>query len=182
MPPLARNLIDTNAVQVLASWINSLGGTPAEPPPILAPAAGLYTNSVELSLQAPDANAAIYYTLDGSAPTTNSLLYNGPFNLSQSAVLMANAIEAGYVNSVTVSGVFTLVHPQSTFFSAGFWANGWFQTQFSGTAGQTYILQASSDLVNWVSISTNAPNASPFLWIDPNAANFPHRYYRVIAP
>jgi hypothetical protein len=37
MPPLARNLIDTNAVQVMADWINSLGGTPALPPPTLTP-------------------------------------------------------------------------------------------------------------------------------------------------
>ena len=42
MPPLARNLIDTNAVQVMADWINSLGGTPTLPPPTLAPAGGSF--------------------------------------------------------------------------------------------------------------------------------------------
>ena len=54
MPPLARNLIDSNAVAVMAEWINSLGGTPALAPPVLTPAPGIFTNQVTLALQPPD--------------------------------------------------------------------------------------------------------------------------------
>ena len=33
MPPLARNLIDSSAVELVAAWINELPGTPASPAP-----------------------------------------------------------------------------------------------------------------------------------------------------
>ena len=98
MPNLDRNTIDTNAVQVTAAWINSLGGTPALAPPVLAPASGIFTNLVTLTLLPPDTDAALYYTLDGTLPTTNSILYSGPFNLTYSAVVTANAFQANYVN------------------------------------------------------------------------------------
>ncbi|HEY3861831.1 MAG TPA: chitobiase/beta-hexosaminidase C-terminal domain-containing protein [Verrucomicrobiae bacterium] len=181
MPPLARNLIDTNAVQVMAAWINSLGGTPALAPPVLAPAGGLFTNSLTLTLQPPDANAVLYYTLDGTLPTTNSIKYRGPFGLSSSGPVTANAFEPGYVNSVAVSGLFTIVPPLDNLFAPGF-AGGGFQMQFWAPAGQTYILQGSSDLMNWTSLSTNAPSAVPFSFSDSGASNFPSRFYRVIVP
>ena len=73
MPPLARNLIDTNAVAVMAAGINSLPGTPALPPPVITPAAGTFSGFISISLQDTN-NTALYYTLDGSLPTTNSLL------------------------------------------------------------------------------------------------------------
>jgi uncharacterized repeat protein (TIGR03806 family) len=182
MPPLARNLIDTNAVELMADWINSLPGTPAEAPPILLPAAGFYTNSVELTLEAPDTNALIYYTLDGSLPTTNSILYTGPFTLNTAAVVTANVFEIGYINSVAVSGLYTIVPPLNNFFDAGFASDGSFQAQFWATAGQTYILQASDDLMNWISISTNTPSSAPFSWNDPTSINAPTRFYRVVTP
>jgi len=182
MPPLARNLIDTNAVQVMADWINSLPGTPALAPPILTPAPGIFTNTVTLTLQPPDANAALYYTLDGSLPTTNSMLYLGPFSLNASAVVTANAFEAGYVNSVVVSGLFTIVPPLNNFFAPALLANGSFQAQYWAPAGQTYILQASTDLLNWVPVSTNTPSAVPFGWVVPGTTNVPTRFYRVASP
>lgn len=66
MPPLARNSIDSNAVQVITDWINSLPGTLAEAPPSITPNGGSYFNRVAVALTAPDTNAVIYYTLDGT--------------------------------------------------------------------------------------------------------------------
>ena len=64
MPALARNLVDTNAVQVFTDWINSLPGTPALAPPTITPNGGTFIPSVTVTLQPPDTNAALYYTLE----------------------------------------------------------------------------------------------------------------------
>jgi uncharacterized repeat protein (TIGR03806 family) len=180
MPNLDRNTIDTNAVQTMAAWINSLGGTPAVAPPVLVPASGTFTNLVTLTLVSTDTNATIYYTLDGSLPTTNSLVYTGPFNLNATAVVTANAFEAGYVNSVAVSGAFTIVPPEYSFLSPSFLPDGSFQVEFYGPIGQTYVLQTSTDLLNWTSVTTNVPSGAPFSFIDPGAGGAPYRFYRVV--
>ena len=95
---------------------------------------------------------------------------------------MANAFEAGYVNSVAVSGLFTIVPPLNNFFAPGFLANGSFQMQYWGPAGQSYVLQASGDLVNWFSLSTNVPAAAPFTLTDPGTAGVGCRFYRIVTP
>jgi PA14 domain/Concanavalin A-like lectin/glucanases superfamily/Chitobiase/beta-hexosaminidase C-terminal domain/Immunoglobulin I-set domain len=182
MPPLARNLIDSNAVATFAAWINSLGGTPALAPPVLTPAAGIFTNHVTVTLQPPDTNAVLYYTLDGSLPTTNSARYTGPFILSSSAMVTANAFEANYINSVAVSGTFTIVPPLYTIFAPTFLPNGSFEMQYWAPTNQTYILQSSTDLVHWTPVATNVPASAPFTLIDPGAAASPYRFYRVVAP
>jgi len=49
----------------------------------------------------------------------------------------------------------------------------------TGTPGQTYVLQASTDMVHWTAISTNVADANGVLsFTDPNAKNYPSRYYR----
>ncbi len=177
MPPLARNLIDTNAVAVMAAWINSLPGTPALAPPTIVPNGGAFIASVQVSVQPPDPNAAVYYTLDGSLPTTNSFLYSGTVSLTGSATFSANAYEAGYNNSVAASALF-IVQPLM-FTSAGF-TNQVFQLGFAGATGSNYVLQASTNLVNWVPLSTNVASTNLFNLFDPGATNFPYRFYRVL--
>ena len=178
MPPLARNLIDTNAVQVMLDWINSLDGTPAQAPPNIAPYGGNFFNSVAVALTAPDTNAVIYYTLDGTAPTTNSLLYAGPFNVSVNATVAASAFRTNYNNSVAATALFFITPVQFT--TANFVTDGQFQLGFLGITGNNYVLQASTNLVNWTAISTNIAPTNAFYLFDSKATNFPHRFYRVL--
>ena len=49
------------------------------------------------------ADAAIYYTTDGSTPTTSSSLYSGPVTLSANTTFKAIAVKAGLTNSSVTS-------------------------------------------------------------------------------
>jgi mono/diheme cytochrome c family protein len=179
MPPLARNLIDTNAVAVMAAWINSLPGTPALAPPTIAPNGGTFAPSVNVTLQSTNSGAALYYTLDGSLPTTNSFLYATPFALTSNATVTANAFETGFNNSVAAQALFIL-SPPIFFTSTGFLTNGQFQLGFSGVASNNYVLQATTNFVNWVPLSTNLAPSNVFNLFDPQATNFPYRFYRIL--
>ena len=55
-------------------------------------------------------------------------------------------------------------------------SGGQFSFTVSGDASQQYVVQASTNLLNWISIQTNV---APFLFTDSNAAGFKQRYYRV---
>src|SRR5437660_1166545 len=81
MPQLARNLIDTNAVELMADWINSLPGVPSLDPPTINPPSGTAEGSLTVTIQHADPSAQLYFTVDGSLPTTNSTFYTGPITL-----------------------------------------------------------------------------------------------------
>jgi len=178
MPPLASNLVDTNAMAVFVAFINGLTGTPALAPPMLTPSGGTDYGSVHINVQPPDTNATVYYTLDGTLPATSSMVYSNAIILTNTATVSANAFEAGFNNSVAASGLFTIL-PPITFTSPGSFSNGVFQFQLSATPNQSYVLQSSTNLMQWMPISTSTPSASPFNLSDPNATNFPKQFYRV---
>jgi hypothetical protein len=80
------------------------GGSPASPPPqvatpVFTPGSG---SNVPVNVTISDAttNAAIYYTLDGSLPTTNSILYTNAFSLTNASTLRAVAFTNGFTPSV----------------------------------------------------------------------------------
>ena len=59
--------------------------------------------------------------------------------------------------------------------------NGTFQFTVTGTSGQEYIIQSSTNLIKWVPIYTNpSPFVSPFTFTDSNASNHPDQFYRVV--
>jgi hypothetical protein len=57
-------------------------------------------------------------------------------------------------------------------------AGGQFGFQVTGTDGGKYVVQATSDLVNWTAVQTNT---APFIFQDANAAGFQKRFYRVFS-
>jgi hypothetical protein len=59
-------------------------------------------------------------------------------------------------------------------------ASGQYALTVAGVPGYKYVVQASTNLVNWVPIQTNT---APFTFVDTNAGKFRQRFYRsVYAP
>jgi hypothetical protein len=62
------------------------------------------------------------------------------------------------------------------------------QTSPSGTVsiqslsvmGQTNILQASSNLRDWIPLTTTVPMSNPFTWLDVDGLNLSQRFYRIL--
>ena len=62
-------------------------------------------NTVSIACDTDD--ATIYYTIDGTEPTTSSTKYTGAFTLSSNATVKAIAVKSGWNNSSVASASFT---------------------------------------------------------------------------
>jgi hypothetical protein len=96
--------------------------TPTVATPTFTPAGGTYTSIQEVTISSATAGATIYYTIDGSTPTTSSNQYYGPFPVSTSETLRAIAVATGYANSAIGSAVYVINLPPAgtvTFSPAG---------------------------------------------------------------
>ena len=105
MPPLARNTIDVEGMKLLRQWIESLPGPPVLPPPEVSPHGGNFDKPVEVSLTS-EPGAEIYYTMDGTVPTTSDLLYEKPVELTGPTIVRAKAFKPGFTRSITTQEIF----------------------------------------------------------------------------
>ena len=55
--------------------------------------------------------ATIYYTIDGSDPTTSSNLYENPFEVDEKVTVKAMAVKSGYINSSVASSTYEISRP-----------------------------------------------------------------------
>ena len=81
---------------------------PAAAAPTFNPAAGTYASAQNVSLSDATSGAAIYYTLDGTAPTTSSSLYATPININSTTTINAMATAPGLNNSAVSSATYTI--------------------------------------------------------------------------
>jgi uncharacterized repeat protein (TIGR03806 family) len=106
MPPLARETIDQQGVQLLNEWITAMPGRAVLAPPVISPPGGTFAGSVDISLTMSEPGSDIRYTLDGSVPGAADRLYEKPIKLSSPAVLRARAFKEGFTRSITEQQVF----------------------------------------------------------------------------
>ena len=81
---------------------------------------------------------------------------------SAGSLISSNAVLSAYATAAAALNAFT-------------YAGSQFQFNVTGVSGFNYAVQASTNLVNWTSLQTNA---SPFTFTD--AATFPERFYRAV--
>jgi hypothetical protein len=87
--------------------VYGLGALPVVAAPTISYSGSGYVGDT-ITLTDATPNAAIYYTLDGSIPTTSSQLYSAPFVLSVNGTMQVKAFVAGSVDSLVTSRFFGL--------------------------------------------------------------------------
>ncbi len=86
--------------------------------PAFSPAAGTYTTTQTVTISDATPGALIYYTIDGTNPTTSSAKYTGPITVSSTQTIHAIAAASSYSNSAVASATY-IIQPPPTFAFAG---------------------------------------------------------------
>lgn len=81
--------------------------------PTFSPVAGTYTSAQSVSIGSTTPGAQVFYTTDGSTPTTGSTPYAGAFAVAASATVRAIATATGFANSGIGSASYTINLPQT---------------------------------------------------------------------
>jgi subtilisin-like proprotein convertase family protein len=105
----------------------------------------------------------------------NSSNPNGTWSLFviDDTPINAGAISNGWSLTLITSSPIALQPPQ---FGSFVNSNGTFRLTITSPSYST-IIQASTNLVNWVPVYTNMP---PFTFTDSNASSYPYRFYRAV--
>lgn len=73
------------------------------PAPVISPVAGNYSSPQTVTITDADPAATIYYTVDGSTPTTSSPIYTGTFIVNSTTTVKAIAARSGFIPSPVTS-------------------------------------------------------------------------------
>jgi N-acetylneuraminic acid mutarotase len=92
---------------------------PVADTPVFVPGGGTYSSAQSVNLSDSTAGATIYYTSDGSTPTTNSTVYSGPITVSSTETLKAIASASGDSLSAVASATYTINLPTVGFSITG---------------------------------------------------------------
>jgi hypothetical protein len=109
--------------------------------------------------------------LAGADTATLSLTNVQPAQAGDYSVVVNNV--AGSVTSTAAT--LTVLVPSGILIAPSYSAEGVFQFNLAGAAGSNYVIEASTNLTDWIPLETNT---SPFTFTDTNAVNFLLRFYR----
>jgi hypothetical protein len=114
----------------------------------------------------------------GAASNLLSVANAGLVDAGNYTVVVSNSF--GSITSAVA--VLTVVLPPVIDPSSGSlgFAGGQFGFDLTGTPGQVVVIEASTDLQQWVPVQTNILGSVPLHFSDPNSSAVPNRYYRAV--
>ena len=117
-------------------------------------------------------------TYSSSNPNVVTVSPGGEINVKAAGTATVIAAYKGF----TAQTVISTIPPSVRNFSGSVGANNLFQLTFFGTVATTNVIEASTNLNNWVPLAT-LYNTNGFLqFLDVTATNFPIRFYRIKVP
>ncbi len=81
--------------------------------PVFSPSGGTYYEPQMVTMTSPTGGADIFYTMDGSAPTTSSNRYLGPVSVVSSVTVKALAVHAGMYDSEVATASYVILDTNS---------------------------------------------------------------------
>ena len=141
--------------------IASTSSTPTAALPEFTPPAGTYASTQAVSITDATTDTAIYYTTNGTIPTTSSTLYTGTVTVSATETLEAIAVATGYTNSPVASANYTIQAPTAAtpIFSpaVGTYTSAQSVTIADSTVGSTIYYTANGTTPTTASIKYTTP-------------------------
>jgi beta-glucanase (GH16 family) len=110
--------------------------SPTQPTPTFYPTPGTYVGPETVSIISPTASA-IYYTTDGSTPTTGSTLYSAPITVAATEIVKALATSSYGPNSAIGTGAYTITHGAKLLAKGNTWRNNTTSTDHPVTLNTT---------------------------------------------
>jgi hypothetical protein len=120
------------AIQDILDWtfVSNSSGPPPAATPVITPSSGSYTSAQTVSIADSTSGSTIYYTVDGSQPTTSSELYTGTFTVNTTTTVKAIATAANFSTSATATSTIAIQSGTTAInFGLGFTQTG---MQFNG--------------------------------------------------
>ncbi|NWL88119.1 hypothetical protein DMN77_11020 [Paenibacillus sp. 79R4] len=131
--------------------------------PLAHPAGGAVASGTKVTLTSTTAGAVIYYTTDGTTPTSASTLYTGPIEITDAITLKAIAVKPGLIDSEVMTEQYTLapIAPITLTATAGDGLVKLNWNAVAATSSVTYSVYkvagsaAASDPNEWVPVQTD---------------------------
>ncbi len=137
--------------------------------PAFSPGSGTYTSAQTVAIGDTTSGVTIYYTTDGTTPTTGSAVYSSPINVTANESVRALAVKSGYTNSAVGSAAYVIGiggnQVTDSFSGSGALSSNWTNMSAQAQAGLSYkpvpLVQSNGTVVPGPSAP---PTSYPWGW------------------
>ena len=137
---------------------------PAVSEPSFSVASGTYNSAQSVAISTTTTGASIYYTLDGSAPTSASSLYTSSVSITSTKIIKAIAVKTGMSNS-SISVASYVIDTLAPVFSVQYYSDSALSLSLGNnphlSAGAYYLkISSNKELRNPPSVSISAEGSA----------------------